>query len=227
MISHDRLPWMLVWLFVLFASTAVAQQPYGAVGVLKGIVVNEDGVPVSGAEVDADDVAPSPGNKALRLALTDTVGEFTFNPIKFGTYKLFALKPEAGYPDTKFEIYAESYHKVTVTISPASPNALVRIEVGPKAGAIRLLVTDRATHKTIPNPTVILRRPDTGVWVSASQTGDSLFLLPPGIPTLLTINAEGYRSWSPYNTENPSSPALLKVDPGEEIEITAELQSVR
>jgi CheY-like chemotaxis protein len=45
----------------------------------------------------------------------------------------------------------ESYHKATATISPTSPNAFVKIVVGPKAGIVKLKVVDKLTRAAVPN----------------------------------------------------------------------------
>ena len=204
----------------------LAQAPQKIAGVISGIVVDEQGMTVAGAEVDADSVEALPGSKALRLALTDDSGAFVFNPIKYGTYKFYALKPEAGYPDTKFELYADSYHKTTATISPDSPNATVKIVVGPKAGRVRLVILDSTTGQAVPNPTLILRRLDTNVWISANETDDSI-LVPPGIPTQLTVQAQGYSNWSNYDPQKSAVSSLLNVKSGEEINLTVELKKLQ
>ena len=189
-------------------------------GVISGVVVDQSGLPVGSAEVDADnDDSSMPAHEALRLALTDSSGAFAFDPIKFGAYKFYALKPEAGYPDTKFEIYVKSYHKATATISPTSPTAFVKIVVGPKAGVVKLKVVDKLTRAAVPNPTFVLSRADTRVWVSTSQSDDSSILVPPAVPTQLTVSAGGYTSWTNQDR--------LKIESGAELQMTVELESTR
>ena len=128
--------------------------------------------------------------------------------------------------DTKFEIYVESYHKATATISPASPNAFVKIVVGPKAGVVKLKVVDKLTGAAVPNPTYVLLRPDTGVWVSTSQSDYSSILVPPAVPIKLTVSAEGYASWSNQDRD-PGATRLLKIESGAELQLTVELESKR
>ena len=228
MITSSAWPrFLLTSILFIFTTGSGGQEPERAnAGIISGIVLDEGGNPVGGAEVDADDIVPSAAvSKALRLALTDNSGAFIFNPVKFGSYKLYALKPEVGYPDTKFEIYANSYRKTMATISATAPNMTVTIMIGPKAGMLRLFVVDKTTHETIHNPTLVLRRPDTGVWISTNETSESLLLIPPGIPTELTVQANGYRSWSNYDAKSPKSAALLKINSGEKIQMTIELES--
>jgi len=193
-----------------------------SVGVISGVVLDQGGSPVPGAEVDADDFE-APVARALRLALTDDSGTFTFDPMKFGTYRFYASKPESGYPDTKFELYAENYRKVSATISSATPSAFVTIILGPMAGVVTVVVLDKNTRQAIPNPTIILRRPDTGVWVSVNRSRDSKILVPPAVPTQLTIHADGYIDWSNYDPENPAAATLLKIESGAEAQMTVEL----
>jgi hypothetical protein len=187
-------------------------------------VADETGRPISGAEVDAESVGDSAVGKGVRLALTDASGAFIFHPLKFGTYKLYGLKPEAGFPDTKFEIYVENYHKAVATVSATSPNVFVTVVVGPKAGFVRLRVLDKNTRQSIANPTITLRRLDTGVWVSPGQDSDVPILVPPSIPTQLTVEAKGYVTWSNYDSNKANADALLKVKSGDEIQLTVELE---
>jgi hypothetical protein len=216
-------------LCLLTNGSSVAQEEKKVnTGVISGVVVDQSGSPVGDAEVDADSGDSSgAGHEALRLALTDSSGGFAFDPIKFGTYKFYALKPGASYPDTKFEIYVESYHKATATISPTSPNAFVKIVVGPKAGVVKLKVVDKLTRTAVPNPTFVLSRPDTGVWVSTSRSDDSSILVPPAVPTKLTVRAEGYASWTNQDRDHPEATSLLKIESGAELQMTVELESIR
>lgn len=216
---------MSVLFLVSIASPAQSHENQNF-GVISGVVLDERGIPLPGAEVDADELE-SAAARALRLALTDDSGRFTFNPIKFGTYKFYALKPESGYPDTKFELYAENYHRVSATVSSASPTAFVTIIVGPMAGVLKLEVLDEVTRQAIPNPTMILRRPDTGVWVSVNRSGDSKVLVPPGIPTQLTVRAAGYTSWSNYDPKIHVSAGLIKIESGAEAQMTVALLGAR
>ena len=187
-------------------------------GVILGSVIDEHGTPVAGAEVDADTVGPDSRSKALRLALTDSRGAFRFDPVRFGTYNLYALKPDAGYPDTKFELYASQHHDVRVTVFAAAPQAEVRILVGPKSGILKLAVLDKATRQQILNPTIILRQVDTGVWISTTYAGDSNILLPPLIPIQVTVQASGYRDWSRGDPKRPDSGSPFRIGSGEELE---------
>lgn len=217
-----------LWCLLINGSSVAQEEKKVNTGVISGVVVDQSGSPVGDAEVDADSNDSSgAAHKALRLALTDGSGGFAFDPIKFGTYKFYALKPEAGYPDTKFEIYVESYHKATATISPTSPNAFVKIVVGPKAGVVKLKVVDKLTRTAVPNPTFVLSRPDTGVWVSTSQSDDSSILVPPAVPTQLTVRAGGYASWTNQDRDHPEATSLLKIESGAEDQMTVELESIR
>ena len=187
--------------------------------------MNENSEPLAGAEVDADEIGLPERSKAIRLALTDSKGAFRFEPVRFGTYKLFALKPEAGYPDTKFELYATQYHPAVAVVSAAAPSAVVRVIVGPRSGILKVTVMDRETGQPIPNPAFLLRRIDNGVWVSGGQSGDSTILLPPMIPIQVTVEAAGFKSWTIGDPNRPDSGTPLRMKPGEEGQIAITLQA--
>lgn len=212
------LHWVKHFLGLLLCIAAVDLHAQRSIGVIMGSVRDENGTPVAGAEVDADSIGSESRSKALRLALTDSAGAFRFDPVTFGTYKLYALKPDAGYPDTKFEFYSGQYHDVRATISGVTPQAEVRILVGPKCGVLKLVVLDSTTHRPISNPTVVLSRVDTGVWVSASYAGGSYVLVPPLIPIQVTVRASGYRDLSRGDPNRPDSGPPLRVVSGDTLE---------
>jgi hypothetical protein len=68
---------------------------------------------------------------------------------------------------------------------------------------------DKNTRQSIANPTITLRRLDTGVWVSPGQDSDVPILVPPSIPTQLTVEAKGYVTWSNYDSNKANADALL------------------
>jgi len=215
-------PLLFLAALCLLTSQMKAQQGTGAIS---GIVVSQNGEPLAGAEVDADEIGLSARSKAIRLALTDSKGAFRFEPVKFGTYKLFALKPEAGYPDTKFELYATQYHPAMAVVSAATPSPVVRVIVGPRSGILKIAVIDRETRQPIPNPTFVLRRIDNGVWVSNGQSGDPAILLPPTIPIEVTVEAAGFRSWTIGDPNRPDSGAPFRMKSGEELQTTIALEA--
>jgi len=209
---------------LFFVSHSAAQQPTAELGEIRGVVMDEGGSPVSEAEVDRDSISHGPVGKAISLALTDKSGAFTFSPVKFGSYKLYALKPESGYPDTKFDLYSESYHPVTATVSAASPIVSVVIVVGPRAGMVKLTVIDKVTRQPIPSPTTTIRRLDTDAWISVGRTEDMTMCVPPSIPTEITVHAEGYKEWPNHGSSGSAAKRYVNIASGKEVKMVAELE---
>ena len=57
-----------------------------------------------------------------------------------------------------------------------------------------------------------------------ARLNDSRILVPPAVPTELTVQAKGYSSWSNYDSDKPESAELIKIDAGREIQMTVELE---
>jgi hypothetical protein len=57
-----------------------------------------------------------------------------------------------------------------------------------------------------------------------ARLNDSRILVPPAVPTELTVQAKGYSSWSNYDSDKPESAELIKIDSGREIQMTVELE---
>lgn len=173
-------------------------------GSISGVVLQQTGVPLSGAEVDAQ-ATGAPKSKPIRLALADERGHFEFKPVKCGEYKLYAMLPAAGYPDTKFETYSSQYHPIEVSVSQISPSPDVSILVGPRSGILKLDVIEAANHAKIENPVVELRRIDSDVWVSSTVPTTSEILLPPDVAIQITLRADGFETWSRGNPHDRST----------------------
>ena len=128
---------LLVMSLALSFSTPVTDT-----GTIRGLVVDDKGVPLSDVRVEA---APDgPLSYVLPNTLTDANGAFHFDGLRWGNYTLFTTKESAGYPNNGFGFYTTKAAPRVELIAQA-PSANVRMEMGPKGGTLSGVVTDAAT----------------------------------------------------------------------------------
>jgi hypothetical protein len=166
-----------------------AEQP----GAIRGVVVDEVGKPVASAQVIVDPIDGRPRGNAVQVVETDTTGRFSMGDLDFGSYKVFAKKDSAGYPDTSFAFYSNHIF-ATATLTPDVPVASLILKVGPAAGVVVGVVTDPENGPI--GATFLLRRAaDPDNWISLSQRPDYRIMVPPGVDVLLEVSATGFKTW--------------------------------
>jgi hypothetical protein len=182
-------------LLTLFLSTlcllahGFAQQP----GTIAGTVMDEVGKPLTGAHVIVDPADGRPRSSGLLIVETDKSGHFSIDSLALGTYKVFAKKDSAGYPDTSFAFYSNQVF-ATATLTRDAPIVNLMLKVGPVAGTMTGVVT--GVRKDPISATFMLRRAaDPNNWISMSQRPEYRILLPPGTDILLEVSAPGYKTW--------------------------------
>jgi hypothetical protein len=141
-----------------------------------------------------------------------------------GTFALEAVKDEdyIAFPD------ANVYEVVTLT--PNQRAASVVLKFGPKAGRLLPSVTDKVTGKPIvdceldwrifdpENPGSIMRGDQL------IRQGERVALVPPRKYLIVTISAPGYKTWHYQDSSDPSRPAFIRLQGGEEKELVLELE---
>src|SRR5262249_16172783 len=145
--------------FLVLTSLA-ARTDCGGTGRVQGRVVDKDGNSVVGAEVtilseECVVVGIEPSAKS------QSNGSFELNNVPIGRVGVYASKPKAGYPDTRFAIYSiepESVAKVVVRHDEVTSG--VTVSLGAKAGTIFGAVLDRETLKPILSARLVLSKTD-------------------------------------------------------------------
>src|SRR5215467_9316793 len=115
--------------FALSALT-IAQQ----IGTIRGTVVDEQGKAVVDARIQVEPLGVIM-HTLVREVNTDKIGRFAMEGLQFGSYKVFAMKESAGYPNTAFAFYSNQVFS-TVTLLANAPTADLVLKVGPPAGII-------------------------------------------------------------------------------------------
>ena len=201
---------------VLFLTLSLSAQVAISQGVIRGKVIDENGVLLVGAHVHAE-LHGVPMAKAIRYVQTGGDGSFVIDRLDFGTFDVNVGKEQDGYPQSDWSLYADKA-AATVTISLERPTADVILKIGPKAATLVGTVRDAVTGKPL-NSTFLIRRSEKR-WISTSAPPDFHFLIPPDTPIDVEVSAPGYKTWC--YTDEVGSPLQLQsaVEKRFEIELT-------
>jgi hypothetical protein len=195
-------------------------------GVVAGVVVNESGSPVAGAQVmtrDLDSTAAEVFAGAVPYAETDAQGRFVYRGLKLGhRYKLYAEKDRDGYPYMMVGIY-NPHDDGPIAVASAGEGDIT-VPLGPKAGRLTWSVYDAVSGRSIDGPTIFLERTDTGANIGGSGVASEGILAPSGTDLTVKISASGYRDWYHPGTFDKSTAAPLRLMPGEERTLQVRLQ---
>ena len=211
-----------------FRQTADSSQPEGTIS---GTVLNEHGQPFRGVAVCTYMPGAPSGSKEVRgdcPVTTDEAGQFRIDHMAMGTFGVEAIKPEDGYV-----AFAGTSVKEMVTLTPSQSSATVVLKLGPKPGVLLPNVKDKLTGEPIMSFQVsweisereISESPNRSY--SGGQTieqGIKRAIVPPEKFLLLTISARGYKKWIYHDPSDPSRPAFIRLQPGEEKELLVELE---
>lgn len=206
--------WLATFVFA-FSSFCFAACADEQPGIINGTVVNEKGQPVGAATVSIDPLDGGPRSAPVREVQTESNGRFSMDDLKFGTYKLFAMKESAGYPNTAFAFYSNNIFS-TATLTPTTPVIDVVLKVGPPAGVFTGYVTDAVTHQPVRAAFLLRRVADPGNWISLSQQPHFRVLLPALTPISVEVFAPGYRTYYYAGAADALNRPPLKLDSGEE-----------
>ena len=135
-----------------------------------------------------------------------------------------AIKLEDGYV-----AFAGTSVREVVTLTSNQSSATVVLKLGPKAGVLLPTVKDKYTGEPLTTFHVewlIINEEQNGT----HSGGDNVTpwsrraIVPPGKWFVLTISAKGYKSWLYHDPSDPSRPAFIRLQSGEEKELLVELE---
>jgi hypothetical protein len=221
---------MLLTLLILgalpsFPQTGDSSQPEGTIS---GTVLDEQGQPFRGVKVCTYMPGAPSGSKEARggcPVATDEAGQFRIDHVAMGTFTVEVIKPEDGYV-----AFAGTSVKETVTLGPSQSSATVVLKLGPKPGVLLPTVKDKLTGQPIISFQVSWEIVDSNSpnrSYSGGQTleqGAKRAFVPPAKPLILTISASGYKKWIYHDSSDPSRPAFIRLQPGEEKDLIVELE---
>lgn len=192
--------------------TALIAQDTGSI---RGTVVDEIGIPIAAAKVNATSLNGRPMAKFIRYVETDGQGHFLIDRLEWGKYGVFAMKEESAYPDMGASLYSNDVFP-TAAITPWSPVAELRIQLGPKAGIVAGSLTNASNGAPLNAGFKLTRASAPDKWLSTSTPPDYRVLVPSGTAVLVEVSAPGFKTWT------PGHPLLL--EPGAEMHLDIPLE---
>jgi hypothetical protein len=208
--------------FVLALSLAAVGQD--SQGVIRGTVIADDGSPVPDAHVSADVMKTSSVILTVLDANTDANGTFIFQHLGWGEYHLSAQKDEADFLSTRPDGF--NFRKpLTVILAHGHPEESVLIRFGAKGAIITGWVKDAESDKPI-SASLRIIAVDGRASLSTGISGKYKFrqLIFPDTPVYFEVVSEGYEPWFYSDPSYPSRKAILKLEPGSELEFDIKLR---
>jgi hypothetical protein len=169
-------------------------------GSVTGVVVDENGRPMSDATAYLESPLPKSATRPLH---TGSDGRFFESNLAYGTYFLFAERQTAGYT-------ADHYNSSILQLGSENPHAAVTVALGAKAGILLLSAIDAVSGQPVEQAFVQVSSecPPETIKTAAGKK----FLIPSGREYKLEVRAPGYESWH-YTTDT----GYLRLEPEQEM----------
>jgi hypothetical protein len=185
-------------LSLVFIASGVAQQPghQAGAGVIRGVVIVNDGSPAKGIRLTASPVGAALATR-LPETRTDQGGNYRFDRLPWWSrYTVYADDPDAGY--SLFSTGpAGPGEPPEVTISPQQPEATLDLRLPPRAGMLRIHLTNKQTGDAIAGLQVTVMSNQTPPQFLFSQScgADRPILIPADKDVLLHVTSSGFHEW--------------------------------
>lgn len=206
-----------VWVYLgtaLLSCTILCSSARAAQGSGKivGTVVAQNGVPLADAKVNALRQDTRPEGSGVRYVTTNSEGQFIIDRLAWGTYSVFAMKEEAGYPDLEPSFYSDRVKIPVVQITPTNPVGSVSIHLGPKAAVLLGSVSDASTGAPLNASFIFVRTHNKKDFLSTSLPATYRVLVPASTAVSLSVTSPGYKSWILQNPLDVSSGDEMHLD---------------
>jgi hypothetical protein len=187
----------LVFVGLLMLTTVVAQQsdePHPDRAIY-GTAIAQDGWPAENISLTA-----SPLGVVLATVLphtrTNEKGEYRFESLPWwGRYTVYAEDEDAGY--SLFSTGSGYSEPSEVKLTPQQQEGELKIYLPPKAGFVRIDLTNRRTAARISGMRVAVmatERPESPLFTTSCYS-DRVILVPPQKNLLLHVSSDGFREW--------------------------------
>jgi hypothetical protein len=194
-----KAPLIVAWLTVLgFAQLRDNAHPRG---VIYGVAIAQDGQPVKGLGLTAyPRLAAGESSIAVGGILphtrTNQVGEYRFENLELRKYTVCANDEEAGYAASA-GCNRDGSHPVDVELAVEHPEAEFRVYLPPRAGFLKIHLTDRKNGTVVSAMRIEVTRADAGRSLILRMSGESnhVVLIPPDQDLLLHVSSDGFGEW--------------------------------
>jgi hypothetical protein len=184
--------------FLLLLSAAMGQQPDSPTpsGSIYGIAIGTDGQPAKNIGLTATPLG-MPLAAVLPHTVTNERGEYRFKLSWWGKYTVYAEDKAEGYSNFSTGSFGQT-DPATVEITPAHPEAEMKVHLPPKAVFLTINLTNEQSGAAIPgmDVTVMRRGNPPSLIFSEGCSSTEVILLPPNKDLLLHIASHGFREWS-------------------------------
>jgi hypothetical protein len=209
------------------AGAGIGQQSPGFTGVIRGVVIDDAGSHVAGAQVRADSQDGRPRGSVLPFSETDRDGAFAIPRLDWGLYHLWVSKGEGGgRADTfKYRVFHPEIPDISVTLTPGQAAAEVVLEF-PRPGKVTWSATDATTGGPVAISMRVFHWPegddnagmryDEAPGTATTQRNQYWMLAPPDAEVGLSARADGYQVWR--------YPASVRIKPGDNLVVSIRLQ---
>ncbi|MBV8437128.1 MAG: hypothetical protein JOY95_06400 [Silvibacterium sp.] len=203
---------------IVLGQAVAAQQPEDPTkGVIYGTVIDQNGQPAKELGLTAYPLGVGLG-AILPYTKTDQNGEFHFVRIPWwGRYTVFADDEEAGYSLSATGLNPTK----SVTLSPEQPEAEFNLVLPPKAGFLKIHLTNQKTGEPIKAVQVTVMSADNPKSLVFSQSCSSTrtILVPPDKNLFLHVTSWGFREWS----EGAGDGKSIRIHSGSRLTLEVEL----
>jgi hypothetical protein len=215
----------LVFVALFLLTTAIAQdrdQPRTN-GLIYGIAVDRDGRPAKGIGLTACPLGVGLGTMLPRVTSNDK-GEYRFESLPWwGRYTVYSEDEGAGY-SVFSNGPAGNSHPSEVEITREHPEAEFKVYLPPKAGFLRIHLTNRLTKATISGMQIDVmpkEKPGSPLFSMGCYSNHTV-LVRPDKDLLLHVTSDGFREWN----ESVGKGKLIHLASGTLVKLDVQLDPV-
>jgi hypothetical protein len=133
---------------------------------------------------------------ALPHVKTNNAGEYRFENLHWGRYTVYADDEDAGYSTLSTGPSGDG-HPAEVELAPEHPEAEFRLQLPPRAGFLRIHLTNKQTGAVISGMEISVmprENPESPLFGMGCDSNE-VVLVPPNKDLLLHVTSWGFREW--------------------------------
>jgi hypothetical protein len=164
-------------------------------GVVRGVVVDANGSPVPGAQVEAFPVRSTGVVAKVGWAKTDERAEFRL-VLPLGRFQIRAKEESSGYPDPNYLLSADPAATFPEVVVSENDISGLEVRLGPKGGILEGETRDGSSQSPVSGAKVTItdaQRPEAFVEVFSDKSGHFQYTVP-ARTLIVSATAKGYRA---------------------------------